>query len=618
MVGTQSNIRRIACAAALLPLTALLLLLGRFIGLQSLSALGESRGWWAEYLLLLGPALLLWAAFGRHWAVWLAEGIPVLLLSLVSFYKQRINGTPLELGDFSLLSGAGEIVGFALPQAKLTGAVAIALGAWLAVLGLLILFGGRLLSGRTERLNALLLGAILLLLLLILPAVPRDLKGCGPVLRLYAAWTEARSGPGSQSADPAVLEAIRSQVDAAAEKPAPSEAPAPAHTAAGPSPAPTPTPAPLQPSVIFLMSESFFDVTAMPGTGFETDPLKHFHSLCREGVSGDFISPTYCGGTGYVEMEVLTGICSGLLRSGDTLTSLPEEKYGDLPCLTDALKAQGYASVFIHSYNDRLYNRRTVYTAFGFDELRFEEDFPEGAARAGGYLSDGSLTAEILAALDVGEGPKLIFAVSMENHQPYNAAKFGEPCASGLRCPGLDGEETAVLEAYVRGAEDADAALGALAAALKTREEPVLLVFWGDHRPNLGLPDGRNVYAALGCCTGTDTEAWQPEELRRMLTTNFLLWANYGLEPARRTESSTLLGLHVLERLGCPLTDWFRWLQMHAEGEYLMYRPRLYVDGEGTAYARIPPQAELIMDTYGAAVGDVVYGGGTIFRKYRR
>ena len=78
-----------AGAALLLP--ALLLLLSRLMGLRGVEDLWSSRGWWAEYLLLLGPALLLWAAFGRHWALWLAEGIPVLLLALVSFYKQRIN-----------------------------------------------------------------------------------------------------------------------------------------------------------------------------------------------------------------------------------------------------------------------------------------------------------------------------------------------------------------------------------------------------------------------------------------------------------------------------------------------------------------------------------------------
>ncbi len=228
-----------------------------------------------------------------------------------------------------------------------------------------------------------------------------------------------------------------------------------------------------------------------------------------------------------------------------------------------------------------------------------------------------SLTREILSLLDEGEGPKLIFAVSMENHQPYGEDKFGEPCASGLRCPGLDREETAVLETFVRGEEDADAALGALTEALRQREEPVLLVFWGDHRPNLGLPDGRNVYASLGCCSGTDTEAWGPEELRGMLTTNYLIWSNRGLDAASRTESSTLLGLHVLERLGFPLTDWFRWLSLRTEDRYLLYRPRLFVDGAGSAFARIPPEAAEVMEEYAAAVGDLVYGGGTLFRRYR-
>ena len=103
-----------------------------------------------------------------------------------------------------------------------------------------------------------------------------------------------------------------------------------------------------------------------------------------------------------------------------------------------------------------------------------------------------------------------------------------------------------------------------------------------------------------------------------MLSTNYLIWANYGLTPARHTESSTLLGLHVLERLGFPLTDWFRWLSLRTEDRFLLYRPRLYADGMGRVFARIPAEEADLMEEYAAAVGDVVYGGGTLFRRYRR
>ncbi len=72
---------RLGPILALLLLPALLLALGRYLGLQRFDALWSTPGWWAEYLLLLCPALLFWALFDRAWVVWRAGGVPLLLLT---------------------------------------------------------------------------------------------------------------------------------------------------------------------------------------------------------------------------------------------------------------------------------------------------------------------------------------------------------------------------------------------------------------------------------------------------------------------------------------------------------------------------------------------------------
>lgn len=40
------------------------------------------------------------------------------------------------------------------------------------------------------------------------------------------------------------------------------------------------------PSVIFVLGESFFDVTELPGVSYAEDPVADFHRICSEGVSG--------------------------------------------------------------------------------------------------------------------------------------------------------------------------------------------------------------------------------------------------------------------------------------------------------------------------------------------
>ena len=596
-------------AAAFLLLEPLLLLaLSRFLFLQGFAGMFRSGDWLREYLLLLGPAALLWAAFDRPWCLWLAEGLPVMLLTLVSYYKLLLSGSPLLPQDFGMFSGAGEILGFAFPQLRMTGATLAALLAWLILLVLLItlpLRGAR--GGKGLRLSALGLGLVLAVTLFVLPR-PETEARCGPVLTLWRAWFRGSGGGAAPGEDEEALDLLREQLVSA---PAPTPSPAPAE--------PEPEPEPVRPTVIFLMSESFFDVTKLPQISFERDPLPRYHSLARTNTAGDFLSLTYCGGTGYVEMEVLTGLCSHFLRSGDTLTSLPEEVYRRIPSITDVFLAEGYELSFLHSYNDKLYNRPAIYDALGFGSLRFEDSFPEEAERRGGYLSDLALTREILAALEEPSGaPRMIFAISMENHQPYIASKFGEECRSGLRSPVLDKEEREVLDACVRGLEDADEALGALTDALSQREEPVMLVFWGDHRPNLGLADGRNVYQSLGLYEDPDTGSWEPEPLKRMLTTDYLIWTNYGLPKEDGPESSTLLGLHVLEKLGFPLTNYYAWLRERVDGHCLLYRPRLFVKWDGTALAAVPEEEGELMRLYAAAVYDLVYGEGRIFPSERR
>lgn len=600
---------RAAAAAALLLVPPALAALCRLVGLQSLPALLRSEGWGWECLLLLGPALLLGGCFDRLWCVWLAEGVPLLLLTLVSFYKQIINGSPLEPGDFALFGTAGEVLGFALPQLRLTGPTAAALALFLSAAVSAFCLRRRLRPGGFLRLAAAVLGAGLTALLLLTSfaaAGAAEADGCGTPLRLYRAWKlDARSDLAPEDNE-ALLNALRSEVTDLRD----------AAEAAAPS---GPEAAPITPTVIFLMSESFFDVSELPGVTFAADPLPCFHALAEESASGKFLSQTYCGGTGYVELEVLTGLCSALLRSTDTLTSLPVETYRALPCITDVFDDMGYRKYFLHAYNDRLYNRRVIYEAFGFDRVLFEDSFPEDAPRAGGYLSDMALSQEILSLLDDGEAaPKLIFAVSMENHQPYTAAKYGEPCRSGLSSDALTEVELEVLDAYVRGAEDADEALGRLVGELREREEPVMLVFWGDHLPNLGLPDGGKVFDRLGCCIGSDTEAWPPEELQRMLSTDYVIWTNYGTHAEDRTESSLLLGLHVLEKLGFPLTDYYSWLRERIEDACLMFRPRLFTDASGRAFASVPAEARPAMTAFAAAVGDIVYGGSGLFEPKRR
>ena len=64
----------------------------------------------------------------------------------------------------------------------------------------------------------------------------------------------------------------------------------------------------VQPNIIVAQSESFYDLTRLPGLQYERDPLENFHALESEGISGTFHSHYLGYGTGYLEMSMLYGI----------------------------------------------------------------------------------------------------------------------------------------------------------------------------------------------------------------------------------------------------------------------------------------------------------------------
>lgn len=585
--------KRVAArAATALALPALLSLLCALI--ERRNAGGFAAAFAGEYVLYAAALWALWALTGRAYPAWLAGAVP-LLLTLIDHFRRMINGEPLTLSDFSLAPQFGEILAFAVPQLRLSAGIVLALVLYAAALAALIVKREVLTPPRGRaRALAWLCGASVFALLLF--------SSFGTAL-----WSAVADRPETQSAVvPRLLYAYRVKNEPEVLPDGLDWAP---EEAGGGTEEPEEAE---RPTVIFLMSESFFDCTELPNVSFDEDPLANFHALEKTSRHGKFLSHTYAGGTGYVEMEVLTGLCGSLLREGDNLCSLPEEAYQTLPCIADVFDAYGYEKLFLHSYSDALYNRRAIYSALGFDGVFFQEDFPEDAAREGGFLSDMALAEKIVSLYEQSEEPMMLYAVSMENHQPYRAEKYGDENDVTLQSDALDEAGIEALRAYAYGAKHADASLGYLTDYFSRTEEKVMIVFWGDHLPNLSLSDG-SVYEKLGHVPTSVTTDWTPEELKRMLSTDYLIWTNYECDATEIEEGNTLLGLHVLERLGFRLSGCYAWLADEVEPFYRLYRPRLFVDSGGGPSSGIPEQYAGEMERYRAVVRDAAYNGCRLF-----
>ena len=281
-------------------------------------------------------------------------------------------------------------------------------------------------------------------------------------------------------------------------------------------------------NVIMVMDEAFSDITDSDAFAFtaENDPLPNLHALREDphAVAGHIVVPGFAGGTANTEFDVLTGMQTNALAAGTTSSFRVVNR--NLDSLFRVFGGDGYHTSFFHPGDDWFYNRENVYRWFGAEETVFADQM-EALAYKGRWVTDdymaGLIEEEFETAVSEGR-PLFNYTTTIQNHMSYTADKYGEgyvfPPVSTTA--DISPETRSMLEVYTEGVRDADAMLGRLTAYFAEREEPVVLVFYGDHLPYLG--DNQKGYAELG------SEVSIPENEREDILcsykTPYVLWAN--------------------------------------------------------------------------------------------
>ncbi len=260
-------------------------------------------------------------------------------------------------------------------------------------------------------------------------------------------------------------------------------------------------PLPVNGPILIVQGESFVDARRL-------DPalaghLPHFAALQAEAVRhGKLTVPCWGANTIRSELAVLTGLGSedvGLDRFN------PYEHFArvPLPSLAHQARAAGYRTICVHPYDRDFYYRDRVMPLLGFDQFIGIEGFA-GAARNGPYVSDVAV-AERMAALLREHGPRtLLFAITMENHGPWDAQHDPLPPAQ-LPPDWRPLPDAAEIGRSHRHHHSNEAKIPILRDAIAASGAPGWLVFYGDHQPSLsgafhapGADDRRSDYAIWG------------------------------------------------------------------------------------------------------------------------
>ncbi len=312
-------------------------------------------------------------------------------------------------------------------------------------------------------------------------------------------------------------------------------------------------------SVVMVMNEAFSDITDAPAFRYteEDDPLSNLHALREDphALSGHVVVPGFAGGTANTEFDVLTGMQTTALSA--SATSAMRVVNRNLDSLFRVFGNDGYETSFYHPGDNWFYNRENVYRWFGAEETLFVGDM-EAPEYKGRWVTDDYAAGLIEEAFEQAERPLFHFTTTIQNHMSYTADKYGPDYDfPPTEIPGLSEEAETLLSVYVEGVRDADAMLGRLWRYFDAQEEPVVLVYWGDHLPYLG--NDMLAYKELGIDVAPGPDG---RENLTAYKTPFVIWANDAAAAAldwenaaaaldlKETVSACFLGAAVLELTG--------------------------------------------------------------------
>lgn len=308
------------------------------------------------------------------------------------------------------------------------------------------------------------------------------------------------------------------------------------------------------PDVIVVLSEAFWDPTVLNGVNYSEDPLKNYRRIAAEHPSGTMVSCTFGGGTVRPEFEILTGMTTNMLPSGNV--PYPQYVFEDIFSYARHFKNQGYDTVGVHTYQRDFYERDRAYPLLGIDTWLGEYDLnAEHHWNSGPYITDETIAEEVIYQLEQPHETGLfLHVITMENHSMYLNKYDPSDWDIKVSSDVLSTDELNVMHNYCKGASDSDAALGAIYDYVMNREKPTVVLWYGDHLPTLG--DSFSPYTTTGNISSTTAQEWTEEEKYTMFSTPYVIFSNYDTGREFRAEgekvSPYLLTALMCDYIGAP------------------------------------------------------------------
>jgi len=300
------------------------------------------------------------------------------------------------------------------------------------------------------------------------------------------------------------------------------------------------------PNIVVIMNETFADMSVWGELDTSLPVMPYFDSMKENSVRGYALSSIVGGMTADSEFEFLSGNSMAFLSP----SSLPFQQYihDDVYSLERWLEKFGYTSYFTHPAEPINWNRGKVYPMLGFENISFLQDYSH-CEPFRDYITDEDVYENVIKQYEAGldEGRQFLFAVTIQNHSPYDLrAQFDEPVSIG-------NFSMAEADQYLSLLHMSDTAFRDFIDYFENREEPVIVLMYGDHQPKIAEAFAEKML-------GRELEGLQENMLLYYIP--FVIWANYDIEEQDvGLTSLNFLSNYLLETAGIALPPYNEFLQ---------------------------------------------------------
>ncbi|MBR7179496.1 MAG: LTA synthase family protein [Oscillospiraceae bacterium] len=442
--------------------------------------------------------LLLYALFDRAWLAFLVSGGVGLFFSWAQYWKLMARSDPIYAGDLLLLSEATQMAG---QYIQITWQ--IVLSAVLVLIGCAVLFflGQGRMKKALPRLS--LLALIVAAGMWLYPSFYTD----SATYNSMTVWPQVNKWfeTNRYISRGGIYPFLHSIPDALPQPPEGYDREA-AESLLANSPS-ADIPEEERVSIILTQLEAFADLSGITDRITGHDPYAIFHALAEESYHGQLLPNVFAGGTIDTERCVLTGY------------SALEDFRHSAWSYARYFAEQGYALNGAHAGYEAFYNRLNVNANLGISNYRFIEGYYD--ALYGAVPPDDFFLQDITnyCKTQMESGPVFSFNVTYQNHGPYDSSKLWYDT---LYVPqgDLSDSDYHIINNYLHGIEKTTIHMQRMVDTFRQSGEPVILVFFGDHKPWLG--EQSVTYGALGI----EIQSQDIGSFYNYYATPYLIWAN--------------------------------------------------------------------------------------------